>query len=68
MTQARMDGTAEEQLMWRVDALREALRDIKTMDDPAAMTATAGNALDVDNDNASTCAGAEPDAAERGRG
>ncbi len=54
MPRARMDGTPEEQLMWRVDALREALRDIEDYSDPEAMVAAAGNALAVDNGNART--------------
>lgn len=53
MAQARMDGTTEERFMWRIDALREALREIENMHDPEAMMITADNALVVDNANAS---------------
>lgn len=52
MPQARMDGTTEEQFMWRIDALREALREIEDMHDSEAMMITADNALVVDNSNA----------------
>ncbi len=51
MIQARMDGTTEEQLMWRVQALREALRDIEDMSDPEAIIATVESAMAVDNHN-----------------
>ncbi len=50
MTQARMDGTTEEQLMWRVQALRDALQDIEDMT-AEAMKDAVMNALVVDNHN-----------------
>lgn len=54
MTEARMDGTLEERLMWRVLALREALSDIDIMKDGVSHQ-IARNALLVDDDNAKLC-------------
>ncbi len=57
MTKARMDGTTEQQLMWRINALREALHQAKTIEDTVAgaifAKGTCENALNVDNGNAS---------------
>jgi hypothetical protein len=50
MEEARMDGTPEQQLLWRVNALREALSDLMSMDGVARQIAR--NALDVDDHNA----------------
>jgi hypothetical protein len=50
--EARMDGTPEQQLLWRVGALREALNDITTMDGVARQIAR--SALSVDDHNAET--------------
>lgn len=52
MVEARMDGTPEQQLLWRVSALREALTDIAYMDGAARQVAR--NALHVDDYNAET--------------
>jgi hypothetical protein len=53
---ARMDGTAEQQLLWRVHALREALSMIVTVEPArctaAACVACAKNAIAVDDYNA----------------
>lgn len=54
MVTPRMDGTPLERAHWRINALREALRDIATTDAtaaPDAPRALATNALAVDNDN-----------------
>ena len=55
MIEGRMDGTTEEQLMFRVNALREAMREVAdvaaNMSDPAVMIETAENAMVVDNHN-----------------
>ncbi len=52
MTTGRMDGTAEEALLWRISALREALLEITSIGDGfAAASITAAGALRVDNDN-----------------
>lgn len=50
--EARMDGTTEQQLLWRVSALREALTDLATTDGVARQIAR--NALAVDDHNAET--------------
>jgi hypothetical protein len=48
--EARMDGTSEQQLLWRVGALREALSDITTMGGVARQIAR--SALSLDDHNA----------------
>lgn len=49
----RMDGTPAQKLAWRMLALREALRDVTTMTEPATPAyETARNALAVDEGNA----------------
>ena len=52
MDEARMDGTPEQQLRWRVKALREALTDIMAMTKDDAIVATVDAAIGVDNYNA----------------
>lgn len=51
MGEARMNGTAYEAALFRIEALREALGEIGTMDTPAAR-AHARNAIIVDNERA----------------
>lgn len=61
--EARMDGTLPQQLLWRIEALREALQDVTTMaasTEPAHKVAS--NALLVDDHNAAQCrSGAQED-------
>lgn len=52
--EARMDGTLEQRLLWRIAALKEALSDIATMRDGATHQ-VARNALLVDDGNAKLC-------------
>lgn len=54
MIDARMDGTLEQRLMWRILALREALSDIETMRDGVTHQ-VARNGLLVDDGNAKLC-------------
>ncbi len=49
--EARMDGTLEQRLLWRINALREALSDIERMRDGVTHQ-VARNALHVDDGNA----------------
>ena len=48
----RMDGDAAQRLAWRVMALREGLTDVTSTGDGEAAQKIAGNALLVDNGNA----------------
>ncbi len=52
--EARMDGTFEQRLLWRIGALREALEDIRSMRDGVS-NQIASNALLVDDGNAKLC-------------
>ncbi|WP_036010672.1 hypothetical protein [Bradyrhizobium yuanmingense] len=63
MTEPRMDGTLEQRLLWRVEALREALSDIGTMKDGVSHQ-IARNALAVDDGNAKLCFSAPTQAAQ----
>ncbi len=48
MTRARMDGTTEQQLAWRILALREALEKISAQPSVAKAIADAALPRDVD--------------------
>lgn len=52
LTQPRMNGTALEKTLWRIEALREGLRDVTTCSDANAPREIAQNALGVDDMNA----------------
>ena len=51
MIEARMDGTVEERLMWRIMALREALLEISDAGMHECAKDIARNALKVDEAN-----------------
>lgn len=66
MTEPRMDGSLEQKLLWRISALREALTEVQTCMVHGSAYHIAGNALNVDSDNAKLCGASMVTSQDRG--